>query len=90
MEVNVINHIVAEFQPVLCPNPKLISIPVFCFAALLQPNLLSLPGQSPPGLLQHQSGLALTPQVGHTFSCKVLHVKTRSKCSLNTDVKLIS
>uniref|UniRef100_A0A3Q4GZ43 POU domain protein n=1 Tax=Neolamprologus brichardi TaxID=32507 RepID=A0A3Q4GZ43_NEOBR len=30
--------------------------------ALLQQNLLSLPSQSPTGLLQHQPGLALTPQ----------------------------
>ncbi|XP_076867185.1 POU domain, class 2, transcription factor 3 isoform X2 [Brachyhypopomus gauderio] len=30
--------------------------------ALLQPNLLSLPPQSQSGLLQHQPGLALTPQ----------------------------
>lgn len=33
------------------------------FAALLQQNLLSLPSQSQTGLLQHQPGLALTPQV---------------------------
>jgi len=33
------------------------------FAALLQQNLLSLPCQSQTGLLQHQPGLALTPQV---------------------------
>lgn len=32
-------------------------------AALLQQNLLSLPGQSQTSLLQHQPGLALTPQV---------------------------
>uniref|UniRef100_UPI0037E91754 POU domain, class 2, transcription factor 3 isoform X1 n=1 Tax=Semicossyphus pulcher TaxID=241346 RepID=UPI0037E91754 len=31
--------------------------------ALLQQNLLSLPSQSQNGLLQHQPGLALTPQV---------------------------
>ncbi|XP_031428655.1 POU domain, class 2, transcription factor 3 [Clupea harengus] len=30
--------------------------------ALLQPNLLSLPSQSQTGLMQHQPGLALTPQ----------------------------
>jgi len=36
---------------------------MFCFAALLQQNLLSLPSQSQTSLLQHQPGLALTPQV---------------------------
>uniref|UniRef100_A0A667XT84 POU domain protein n=1 Tax=Myripristis murdjan TaxID=586833 RepID=A0A667XT84_9TELE len=33
-----------------------------CLAALLQQNLLSLPGQSQAGLLQHQPGLALSQQ----------------------------
>lgn len=36
---------------------------VFSLAALLQQNLLSLPSQSQTSLLQHQPGLALTPQV---------------------------
>ncbi|XP_008426887.1 PREDICTED: POU domain, class 2, transcription factor 3 isoform X2 [Poecilia mexicana] len=44
------------------PSPFLLSQSPSNHQALLQPNLLSLPGQSPPGLLQHQSGLALTPQ----------------------------
>ncbi|XP_047235410.1 POU domain, class 2, transcription factor 3 [Girardinichthys multiradiatus] len=44
------------------PSPFLLSQSPSSHQALLQPNLLSLPGQSPPGLLQHQSGLALTPQ----------------------------
>lgn len=37
---------------------------LFLYTALLQQNLLSIPGQSQSGLLhQHQPGLALTPQV---------------------------
>uniref|UniRef100_A0A3Q2QZ95 POU domain protein n=1 Tax=Fundulus heteroclitus TaxID=8078 RepID=A0A3Q2QZ95_FUNHE len=44
------------------PSPFLLSQSPSSHQALLQPNLLSLPGQNPPGLLQHQSGLALTPQ----------------------------
>uniref|UniRef100_A0A3B5LV72 POU-specific domain-containing protein n=1 Tax=Xiphophorus couchianus TaxID=32473 RepID=A0A3B5LV72_9TELE len=44
------------------PSPFLLSQSPSNHQALLQPNLLSLSGQSPSGLLQHQSGLALTPQ----------------------------
>ncbi|KAF7206092.1 POU domain, class 2, transcription factor 3 [Nothobranchius furzeri] len=44
------------------PSPFLLSQSPSSHQALLQPNLLSLPTQSQPGLLQHQSGLALTPQ----------------------------
>ncbi|KAF7688839.1 POU domain, class 2, transcription factor 3 isoform X1 [Silurus meridionalis] len=43
-------------------SPFLLSQPQTGHQALLQPNLLSLPSQSQPSLLQHQPGLALTPQ----------------------------
>ncbi|KAG7483524.1 hypothetical protein MATL_G00039320 [Megalops atlanticus] len=56
-------------QLVLVPGSHLSSSSPFLLSqtqtghqALLQQNLLSLPTQSQPGLLQHQSGLALTPQ----------------------------
>lgn len=44
------------------PSPFLLSQSPTSHQALLQQNLLSLPGQSQTGLLQHQPGLALTPQ----------------------------
>uniref|UniRef100_A0A3Q3X9W6 POU domain protein n=1 Tax=Mola mola TaxID=94237 RepID=A0A3Q3X9W6_MOLML len=44
------------------PSPFLLSQSPTSHQALLQQNLLSLPSQSQTGLLQHQSGLALTPQ----------------------------
>ncbi|XP_030602764.1 POU domain, class 2, transcription factor 3 isoform X2 [Archocentrus centrarchus] len=44
------------------PSPFLLSQSSSSHQALLQQNLLSLPSQSPTGLLQHQPGLALTPQ----------------------------
>ncbi|XP_066566264.1 POU domain, class 2, transcription factor 3 isoform X2 [Amia ocellicauda] len=43
-------------------SPFLLSQTQTGHQALLQQNLLSLPPQSQSGLLQHQSGLALTPQ----------------------------
>ncbi|XP_060768298.1 POU domain, class 2, transcription factor 3 isoform X1 [Neoarius graeffei] len=43
-------------------SPFLLSQAQTGHQALLQPNLLSLPSQSQPSLLQHQPGLALTPQ----------------------------
>ncbi|KAK1787547.1 hypothetical protein P4O66_016050, partial [Electrophorus voltai] len=56
-------------QLVLMPGSHLSSSSPFLISqtqpghqALLQPNLLSLQTQSQPGLLQHQPGLALTPQ----------------------------
>ncbi|XP_058239402.1 POU domain, class 2, transcription factor 3 isoform X3 [Hemibagrus wyckioides] len=56
-------------QLVLMPGSHLSSSSPFLLSqaqtghqALLQPNLLSLPSQSQPSLLQHQPGLALTPQ----------------------------
>ncbi|XP_069001893.1 POU domain, class 2, transcription factor 3 [Embiotoca jacksoni] len=56
-------------QLVLMPSSHLSSPSSFLLSqnpsshqALLQQNLLSLPGQSQAGLLQHQPGLALTPQ----------------------------
>ncbi|XP_026183334.1 POU domain, class 2, transcription factor 3 [Mastacembelus armatus] len=56
-------------QLVLMPPSHLSSPPPFLLSqtptshqALLQQNLLSLPSQSQTGLLQHQPGLALTPQ----------------------------
>lgn len=45
------------------PSPFLLSQSPSSHQALLQQNLLSLPGQSQTSLLQHQPGLALTPQV---------------------------
>ncbi|XP_056265084.1 POU domain, class 2, transcription factor 3 isoform X1 [Pseudoliparis swirei] len=45
------------------PSPFLLSQSPSSHQALLQQNLLSLPCQSQTGLLQHQPGLALTPQV---------------------------
>ncbi|XP_051949207.1 POU domain, class 2, transcription factor 3 [Xyrauchen texanus] len=57
-------------QLVLMPGSHLSSPSSFLLSqaqsghqALLQPNLLSLPPQSQTGLLPHQPGLALTPQV---------------------------
>lgn len=47
----------------VCLLPFIFIAPCIAFLALLQPNLLSLPSQSQPSLLQHQPGLALTPQV---------------------------
>ncbi|XP_029030346.1 POU domain, class 2, transcription factor 3 isoform X1 [Betta splendens] len=44
------------------PSPFLLSQSPTSHQALLQQNLLSLPSQSQTGLLQHQPGLALTPQ----------------------------
>ncbi|XP_041863602.1 POU domain, class 2, transcription factor 3 [Melanotaenia boesemani] len=44
------------------PSPFLLSQSPSSHQALLQPNLLSLPSQSQTSLLQHQPGLALTPQ----------------------------
>ncbi|XP_041808404.1 POU domain, class 2, transcription factor 3 [Chelmon rostratus] len=44
------------------PSPFLLSQSPTSHQALLQQNLLSLPGQSQTSLLQHQPGLALTPQ----------------------------
>lgn len=44
------------------PSPFLLSQNPSSHQALLQQNLLSLPSQSQNGLLQHQPGLALTPQ----------------------------
>ncbi|XP_036975188.1 POU domain, class 2, transcription factor 3 [Acanthopagrus latus] len=44
------------------PSPFLLSQSPTSHQALLQQNLLSLPGQSQANLLQHQPGLALTPQ----------------------------
>ncbi|KAM9847090.1 POU domain, class 2, transcription factor 3 [Aulostomus maculatus] len=44
------------------PSPFLLSQSPTSHQALLQQNLLSLPGQGQTGLLQHQPGLALTPQ----------------------------
>ncbi|XP_075878590.1 POU domain, class 2, transcription factor 3 isoform X2 [Nelusetta ayraudi] len=44
------------------PSPFLLSQSPTSHQALLQQNLLSLPCQSQTGLLQHQPGLALTPQ----------------------------
>ncbi|XP_062844981.1 POU domain, class 2, transcription factor 3 isoform X1 [Trichomycterus rosablanca] len=44
-------------------SPFLLSQAQTGHQALLQPNLLSLQSQSQPSLLQHQPGLALTPQV---------------------------
>ncbi|KAK3527363.1 hypothetical protein QTP86_021925 [Hemibagrus guttatus] len=56
-------------QLVLMPGSHLSSSSPFLLSqaqtghqALLQQNLLSLPSQSQPSLLQHQPGLALTPQ----------------------------
>ncbi|XP_006642273.3 POU domain, class 2, transcription factor 3 isoform X1 [Lepisosteus oculatus] len=43
-------------------SPFLLSQTQTSHQALLQQNLLSLPSQSQSGLLQHQPGLALTPQ----------------------------
>ncbi|XP_034539879.1 POU domain, class 2, transcription factor 3 [Notolabrus celidotus] len=45
------------------PSPFLLSQSPTSHQALLQQNLLSLPSQSQSSLLQHQPGLALTPQV---------------------------
>ncbi|KAM6983974.1 POU domain, class 2, transcription factor 3 isoform 1-T1 [Tautogolabrus adspersus] len=45
------------------PSSFLLSQSPTSHQALLQQNLLSLPGQSQTSLLQHQPGLALTPQV---------------------------
>ncbi|XP_011482292.2 POU domain, class 2, transcription factor 3 [Oryzias latipes] len=44
------------------PSPFLLSQSPTSHQALLQQNLLSLPSPSQSALLQHQSGLALTPQ----------------------------
>ncbi|XP_051257790.1 POU domain, class 2, transcription factor 3 isoform X3 [Dicentrarchus labrax] len=44
------------------PSPFLLSQSPSSHQALLQQNLLSLPSQSQTSLLQHQPGLALTPQ----------------------------
>ncbi|KAL2095090.1 hypothetical protein ACEWY4_009809 [Coilia grayii] len=44
------------------PSSFLLSQAQSSHQALLQPNLLSLPPQSQTGLMQHQPGLALTPQ----------------------------
>ncbi|XP_053187779.1 POU domain, class 2, transcription factor 3 isoform X2 [Scomber japonicus] len=44
------------------PSPFLLSQSPTSHQALLQQNLLSLPSQSQTSLLQHQPGLALTPQ----------------------------
>uniref|UniRef100_A0A8C7ZW35 POU domain protein n=1 Tax=Oryzias sinensis TaxID=183150 RepID=A0A8C7ZW35_9TELE len=44
------------------PSPFLLSQSPTSHQALLQQNLLSLPSPSQSGLLQHQPGLALTPQ----------------------------
>ncbi|KAM9331967.1 POU domain, class 2, transcription factor 3 isoform 1-T2 [Pholidichthys leucotaenia] len=44
------------------PTPFLLSQSPTSHQALLQQNLLSLPGQSQNSFLQHQPGLALTPQ----------------------------
>ncbi|KAM9728959.1 POU domain, class 2, transcription factor 3 isoform 2-T2 [Menidia menidia] len=44
------------------PSPFLLSQSPSSHQALLQQNLLSLPSQSQSSLLQHQPGLALTPQ----------------------------
>ncbi|XP_044077646.1 POU domain, class 2, transcription factor 3 isoform X1 [Siniperca chuatsi] len=44
------------------PSPFLLSQSPTTHPALLQQNMLSLPGQSQTNLLQHQPGLALTPQ----------------------------
>ncbi|XP_070773972.1 POU domain, class 2, transcription factor 3 [Enoplosus armatus] len=44
------------------PSPFLLSQSPTSHPALLQQNMLSLPGQSQTSLLQHQPGLALTPQ----------------------------
>lgn len=53
-------------------------------AALLQQNLLSLPGQSQTSLLQHQPGLALTPQVSpdHFLSAQSAMHACRVMCCL--------
>ncbi|CAI5642839.1 unnamed protein product [Oreochromis niloticus] len=45
------------------PSSFLLSQSPSSHQALLQQNLLSLPSQSPTSLLQHQPGLALTPQI---------------------------
>ncbi|XP_047462188.1 POU domain, class 2, transcription factor 3 [Mugil cephalus] len=44
------------------PSPFLLSQSPSSHQALLQQNLMSLPGQGQTSLLQHQPGLALTPQ----------------------------